>query len=538
MNCKSFFLTSAIAMMSLTSANAQTTSLSPSTKWHWNEGTIVTETPVRPAGQKSVLGLALPKQELVRVGFVGLGMRGPGAVVRWTEINGTQVVALCDYEKDRAEGCQKYLRQKGLPPAFIYSGENGYKALCERPDIDIVYIAADWEHHFPIAVYALEHGKNVAIEVPSAMNLEQCWTLINLAESKQLHCMILENCCYDWYEMTALNMAQKGVFGEVIRAAGAYIHTLEPYWDVYWKNPEEKEQLGWRLYYNRDSRGDVYATHGMGPVAQAMNVHRGDRIKTLVAMDTKSVVGKELVEQRTGKPCDNFRNGDQTSTLMRTENGHVIEIEHNTMTPQPYNRIHTLVGSKGYATKYPIEHYALSKEQLEKAGVKTDANIEYHSFLPAKEHAALEDIYRHPILKKYGEKAKEVGGHGGMDYIMDSRLVYCLQNGLPLDMDVYDLAEWCCIAELGALSMDHNCASVEFPDFTRGHCYDVKGFKHAFAPADEEAKTEARAKALTEAQVKATKKGNLWSLYDAAQKDSKAQKTYEKAYARAMKSVK
>lgn len=530
MKLKNIILSSAIAFAAFTTATAQTTSLSPSTKWHWNEGTIVTETPQRPEGQKSVLGLALPKIELVRVGFVGLGMRGPDAVERFTEINGTRVVALCDYEKERAEGCQKSLRAKGLPPAYVYSGAEGYKALCERADIDLVYIATDWEHHFPIAVYALEHGKNVAIEVPSAMNLEQCWTLINLAESKQLHCMILENCCYDWYEMTALNMAQKGVFGEVIRGAGAYIHTLEPYWDRYWKDPEEKEQLGWRLYYNRDSRGDVYATHGMGPVAQVMNIHRGDRIKTLVAMDTKSVVGKELVEKETGKACESFRNGDQTSTLMRTEGGHVIEIEHNTMTPQPYNRIHTLVGTHGYATKYPVEHYSLSKEQLAKAGVTTDAKISYHYFLPEKEHKALEEIYRHPILKKFGEKALEVGGHGGMDFIMDSRLVYCLQNGLPLDMDVYDLAEWCCIAELGALSMDHNSAAVEFPDFTRGHCYDTKGFSHAFASQADEIATEARSKALTESEIAATKKLNLWKLYDAAQKNAKAQKAFDKAY--------
>lgn len=535
MKLKSFFISS-MAMLSL-SVSAQ--SLSPSTRWHWDEGTIVVDTPVRPEGQKHVLQLALPKIELVRVGFAGLGMRGPDAVERFTEIPGTQVVGLCDYEAERAEACQKSLRDKGLPPAYTYSGEFGYKAMCERQDIDLIYIAADWEHHFPIAQYALECGKNVAIEVPSAMNLEQCWTLINLAESKQLHCMILENCCYDWYEMTALNMAQKGVFGEVVRAAGAYIHNLEPYWDEYWKNPNDTERLGWRLFYNRHSRGDVYATHGMGPVAQVMNIHRGDRIKTLVAMDTKSVNGKQLVEERTGKTCEEFRNGDQTTTLMRTEGGHVIEIEHNTMTPQPYNRIHTLTGTKGYATKYPVEHYALSKEQLAAAGIETNSKVSYHSFLPEKEHKALEEKYRHPILVKFGEKALEVGGHGGMDFIMDSRLCYCLQKGLPLDMDVYDLAEWCCIAELGSLSMDHNCAAVQFPDFTRGHSYDVKeGFHHAFATEQEEAATEARARALTEAQKQVTQKSRLWQLYDAAKSGkAKAQAAFDKAWTKAMSTM-
>lgn len=205
------------------------------TQWEWNKGTIVVHTPERPAGQKSVLGLTVPKMDVVRVGFVGLGMRGPGAVERFTHIPGTQIVALCDYEQKRAEDCQKYLKAASLPKAAIYSGEKGYEELCKRDDIDLVYIAADWLHHFPVAKCALEHGKNVAVEVPSAMNLKECWALVNLSETSRKHCFILENCCYDWFEMNTLNMAQQGVFGEVIRAQGAYIHNLEAFWDYYWK---------------------------------------------------------------------------------------------------------------------------------------------------------------------------------------------------------------------------------------------------------------------------------------------------------------
>ncbi|MBW9198789.1 Gfo/Idh/MocA family oxidoreductase [Bacteroidales bacterium SW299] len=461
------------------------------TRWSWDKGTIVVETPERPEGQKSVIGLTVPKMEVVRVGFVGLGMRGPGAVERFTYIPGTQIVALCDYEKERAEKCQKYLEKASLPKAAIYSGEKGYEELCKREDIDLVYIAADWMHHFPIAKCALENGKNVAIEVPSAMNLEECWTLINLSEKTRKHCFILENCCYDWFEMNTLNMAQHGVFGEVVRAQGAYIHNLDQFWDYYWKNGEN-DKLGWRLDYNMRHRGDVYATHGLGPVAQALNIHRGDRMKTLVAMDTKSVVGKALVEARTDSTCNNFRNGDHTTTLIRTENGKVIEIQHNVMTPQPYNRLYQLTGTKGFANKYPVEGYAVEADQLSASGVQPKVDdLSAHSFLPEAEMKALVEKYQHPILKKYGEMAKEVGGHGGMDFIMDSRLVYCLQNGLPLDMDVYDLAEWCCLAELGELSMDNGCAAVAFPDFTRGEWNVVKGYKHAFAsPEDEKAAAE------------------------------------------------
>lgn len=467
------------------------------TSWHWENGTIVVETPQRPAGQKSVLGLTAPKLEVVRVGFVGLGMRGPGAVERFTYIPGTQVVALCDYERDRAEQCQVLLRKASMPEAAIYSGEKGYEELCNRDDIDLVYIAADWLHHFPVAKYAMEHGKHVAIEVPSAMNLAQCWALIDLSETTRKHCFILENCCYDWFEMNTLNMAQHGVFGEVIRAQGAYIHNLDQFWDYYWKSGAD-DKLGWRLDYNMRHRGDVYATHGLGPVAQALNIHRGDRMKTLVAMDTKSVIGRQLVEERTDSACTGFRNGDHTTTLIRTERGKVIEIQHNVMTPQPYNRLYQLTGTKGFANKYPVEGYALAAEQMSASGVKPSVDdLSAHGFLPQKDMDALVEKYRHPILTKYGELAKEVGGHGGMDFVMDSRLVYCLQNGLPLDMDVYDLAEWCCLAELGELSMDNGCAPVAVPDFTRGEWDVLKGYRHAFAsPEDEKAAAE-KAEAFT-----------------------------------------
>ena len=507
------------ALLALGGLQGQAQSLSPSTKWHWDKGTIVVDTPTRPAGQEHVLGLKAPKLDVVRVGFVGLGMRGPGAVERFTYIPGVQIVALCDYEEARAEACQKFLRKAGLPPADIYSGAKGYEELCKRDDIDLVYVATDWDHHFPVAKCALENGKHTAIEVPSAMNLEQCWELINLSEKTRKHCMILENCCYDWFEMNTLNMAQHGVFGEIIRAQGAYIHNLDDFWPYYWKNGKD-DKLGWRLRYNMENRGDVYATHGLGPVAQALNIHRGDRMTTLVAMDTKSVHGKELVKRATGEDRD-FRNGDHTTTLIRTENGKVIEIQHDVMNPQPYNRLYQLTGTKGFANKYPVEGYAVDASQLKAAGHQPQVdNLSAHGFMPEAEKKALEAQYQHPILKKYGDMAKEVGGHGGMDFIMDSRLVYCLQNGLPLDMDVYDLAEWCSLAELGSLSMDNGCAPVAFPDFTRGHWNDVKGYKHAFASPEDEAAAEAKAKAFTEELKKGAEKA--WKKYD--KKKAKAAK--------------
>ncbi len=521
-------------------ASAQ--SLSPSTKWHWEKGKMVVETPQRPAGQKDVLGLRLPKMKTVRVGFVGLGMRGPSAVADFSLIPGVEIVALCDYEKERAEKQNERLRKQGLAPATVYYGAEGYKELCKRSDIDLVYIATDWDHHAIVAKCALENGKNVADEVPSAMNLEECWALVNLAEQKQLNCMILENCCYDWFEMRTLNMAQAGVFGEILRAQGAYIHNLDDFWDYYWKNPDgsDPEQLGWRLKYNRENRGDIYPTHGLGPVAQALDIHRGDRMELLVAMDTKSAHGRELVEKKTGKPCTDFRNGDHTTTLIRTANHKVIELQHDVMNPQPYNRLYQLTGTRGFANKYPVEGYAVDATQLKNTGnaPKVD-DLTSHDFMPEDQRKALEEKYESPILRKFGKLAKEVGGHGGMDFIMTARLVYCLQNGLPLDMDVYDLAEWCCIAELGALSMDNECAPVTVPDFTRGLWNKQKGYRHAYASAEDEAEAEAIADRFTKAYKAATAKYKLWTLYDNVGKaknasaKKKAQAALDKATAKA-----
>ncbi len=544
MNLKKFICLFFGTVMLMAYSTAQAQSLSPSTKWHWDKGTIVVETPERPAGQQHVLNLAAAPIKTVRVAFVGLGMRGDGAVIRFCRIPGVEIVALCDYEYSRAEECNKFLREQGLMPADIYCGEKGYEELCKRPDIDLVYIATDWNHHYPVAKFAMENGKHAAIEVPSAMNLEQCWSLIDLSEKTRLHCFILENCCYDDYEMNALAMAQDGVFGEIIRAEGAYIHSLEWFWDAYWKDPADNDvdNLHWRLKYNKENRGDLYATHGLGPVAQCLDIHRGDRFTTLVAMDTDPFFGKELVKEKSGKECKEFRNGDHTTTLMRTAKGKVVEIQHNVMTPQPYNRLFKLTGTKGYATKYPTPAFALSGEALKGTGAPQVDNLNAHGFMSEEQKNALMEKYYHPILKKYVEKGRDLG-HGGMDFVMDSRLVYCLQNGLPLDMDVYDMAEWCCLAELGTLSMDNNCAAVTFPDFTRGHWNEQIGYKHAFATPEQEAATEADAETYTTIHKEQVAKKQLWTLYDAvvaakATGDAKAIAKAEKKLANAKAATK
>lgn len=435
---------------------------------------IETEVPERPAGQSDVLQLTAPPMDTVRVGFIGLGMRGPGAVERFAQIEGTAVKGLCDVEADRVEACQELLEKLGRPRATGYSGSTeAYKEMCERDDIDLIYIATDWVHHVPLAVYAMEHGKHVAIEVPAALTMDEIWQLINTSERTRLHCMMLENCVYDFFEIATLNMAQQGLFGEVLHVEGSYLHNLDDFWTEYWEN--------WRLDYNMKNRGDIYPTHGIGPDCQVLNIHRGDRMEYLVAMDTKPYNGPKVVKKLTGEDCTDFQNGDQTSTLIRTVNGKTMLIQHDVLTPRPYSRMYQVVGSDGYASKYPIQQLLFRTENLDSTTTANYQNLNAHSALPAELCQAMLQKYLPPFVQELEETARRVGGHGGMDFLMDYRLVYCLQNGLPLDMDVYDMAEWCCLGPLTRLSLENGSAPVAIPDFTRGAWDKVKGFSYAFA---------------------------------------------------------
>ncbi|MDY3226383.1 MAG: Gfo/Idh/MocA family oxidoreductase [Candidatus Cryptobacteroides sp.] len=432
------------------------------------DGVIVFDEPAPAKGQEDMLLFAADPIDTVRTGFIGLGMRGPDAVRRFTYIDGAKVVALCDLEADRVAKSQEILAGRGKPAAAEYSGEDGWKQLCERDDIDLVYICTNWQTHVDMAVYAMECGKHVAVEVPAAMSVAECWRLVDTSERTRKHCMMLENCVYDFFELTCLNMAQQGLFGEVLHAEGAYIHNLEPFWDYYHDN--------WRLDFNQKHSGDVYATHGFGPDCQVLNIHRGDKLEYLVSMDTKSVVGLEVAKEKMG--VDTFANGDQTSTLVKTRNGKTVLIQHNVYTPRPYDRMYQLVGTKGFADKYPNSAFAFEPDQIADAAAEYD-NLSSHSYVPREVRDSLMAKYKHPIAKEIEEKAREVGGHGGMDFIMDYRLVWCLRNGKPLDMDVYDAAEWSCLGELTAASIANGSKPVKIPDFTRGRWNKVDGLKLA-----------------------------------------------------------
>ena len=435
---------------------------------------IVYNTPPRPADQQSMIGFACDPIETVRIGVIGLGDRGKDVPKRMAYIEHASIVALCDLYPERIERAQKSLVKRGAPRAIHeFSGEDGWKALCELEDIDLVYLAVPWQLHTKMAVYAMEHGKHVAIEVPAANSIRECWALVNTSERTRRHCMMLENCCYDFFELTCLNMAQHGIFGDVVHVEGSYHHNLDPWWDNY--------QGDWRMTYNKDHHGDVYPTHGIGPVCQVLNIHRGDRMDMLVSMDTDAFAGQAKADARYGAGKVKYQNGDLTATVIRTRKGKTILVEHDVVTPRPYNRMYQIVGTKGYANKYPTPGLALGSDAAE---ILSSDDLNAEKYMSEAQRDSMLTAYKHPIAKGIEEKARKVGGHGGMDFIMDYRLIYCLHNGLPLDQDVYDAAEWSSLVELTEVSINHGSMPVVMPDFTRGEWERTDGLRFAIAPAD------------------------------------------------------
>lgn len=398
-------------------------------------------------------GYAAPKIDKVKVAVIGLGMRGPGAVDRISYIEGAEIVALCDRHADRVAKAQTILSKKGLNEAKSYSGEDGWKSMLKNEELDLVYICTPWEYHAPMAIEAMRSGAHAATEVPIGLTVSEIWEVVKTSEETKKHCMMLENCCYDFFEMLTLNMTRQGLFGELVHAEGAYIHDLLSL--NFNKNGYDNM---WRLRENMRLNGNLYPTHGIGPVAQCLNINYGDKLNHLVAMQSADFMmgdkARELAAEDSfynefvGK---NFR-GNMDVTLIKTEKGKTIMLQHDVTSPRPYSRLHLLSGTKGFAQKYPQEGIAFG-----------------HSFVKKEELDDLYKKYTPELVQFIGEQAKEVGGHGGMDFMMDWRLIDCLRNGLPLDQSVYDGAAWSAVTPLSIDSVAKNSRTVDFPDFTRGN---------------------------------------------------------------------
>jgi hypothetical protein len=361
------------------------------------------------------------------------------------------VVALCDIVKDKLARARKVLQKLGQQkePALYDSGERAFEELSKRDDIDLVVIATPWNWHVPMAVFGMKHGKHVAVEVPAANTLDECWALVNASEQTRRHCVQLENCCYGYNEMLILNLVRDGVLGELTHGAAAYDHDLRGV--LFSDNGEGL----WRRTEHFKRNGNLYPTHGLGPVARYMDINRGDRFDHMVSMSSPAL---SLAAYRDKKlPAVDPRRketyvcGDQNTSLIKTAKGRIITLEHNVSSPEPYDRINLIAGTKGIFRDYPPRIYV--------DGAGKDA------FGPIDPYKAK---YEHPFWTRMGEIARKLGGHGGMDFIQAYRLIQCMQQGIAPDMDVYDAAAWSAPAPLSEMSVAKGSAPMPFPDFTRG----------------------------------------------------------------------
>lgn len=397
-------------------------------------------------------GYAAPPLERVRIGILGVGSRGTGAIRRLRRIEGVEIRALCDIREEQVHSAIESLRDSEHRPDGYYGGEEEWKRVCERDDIDLIYICTPWGLHTPQAVYAMEREKHVATEIPAAQRIDECWQLVETSERTRKHCMMLENVCYDFFELVTLKMAREGFFGEIVHGEGAYIHArLERLFN--------KEMTMWRLHENIDRNGNLYPPHGLGPIAEVMNLNFGDRMDSLVSVSSNDFMLGPMAEKMASD--DTFwepyvgrsYRGNMNTSIIRTRKGRTIMLQHDTTSPRPYSRIHLVSGTRAIARKYPLP-----------ARIATG----HEGWLDDGEFAELERRYTPEITRRVGDMAREVGGHGGMDTIMDWRLIDCLRNGIPLDMDVYDAALWSSIVPLSEWSVANRSRPVEVPDFTAG----------------------------------------------------------------------
>ena len=408
----------------------------------------------------------------LRVGVVGLG-RGQTAIHGFNVIPGCEITAICDLSRGRIDETLKVTKEAGRPAPKVYTGgAEEWKRLCDDPDVDLVYNATPWELHVPIALYAMRAGKHVATEVPSAFTVDECWELVETSEKLQRHCMQLENCCYGEEEMLALNLCRLGKLGELVHGEGAYIHDLRDYnygdWQADKANPARDEKNKcyaywnfWRLRHNTEHKGNQYTTHGLGPICWYMDINRGDRFDYLVSLESNQYNFEAFAGARypaeSWKARHHVEMGDMNTMLIKTKRGRSIMIQHDVSSPRPYSRLNLISGTKGILAGYPL-----------RVGFAEKAGDPVHAFFDDKKRDEVAKEYMHPLYKQAGAIAKRMGGHGGMDFMMVLRLAYCLQNGLPLDQNVYDLASWCCLCELSEKSVRNRSCSMDIPDFTRG----------------------------------------------------------------------
>jgi hypothetical protein len=393
---------------------------------------------------------AAPPIQTVRIAYVGIGGQGGGHVNNLLKIPGCRITAVCDIRPERTDWATKKITEAGQPAPAVYNkGPHDFERLCETEDVDLVYNATPWEFHVPIMLAAMKNGKHTATEVPAAMTVDDCWAMVESAEKHKKHCLLMENCNYDRMEMMVYNIVRQGLFGEILHAEGGYLHDLRAI-----KFADEGEGL-WRRAWATKLNGNLYPTHGLGPIANCLDINRGDRFDYLVSMSGPSRGlqdwAAEHVPADSPKRQERYVLGDVNASLIKTARGKTILVEHCTNLPRPYSRIHMVQGTKGLFQGYPNRLY------IEGRGKEDQW----------QEASAVLNEFEHPLWKEIAAQAQGAG-HGGMDYIEDYRLIKCLREGKPTDMNVYDAAALSAVVGLSVQSVAKRSAAVDFPDFTRG----------------------------------------------------------------------
>lgn len=434
---------------------ARTALLTAASAVTWNAG------PARgQAGQDALLaedGLfrSTPLKH-VRFGMIGVGDRGSTHVRLINLMPDAQIVAVADPHPPAAERAAAACRDAGKADPTLYTdSDEAYRQLLERDDIDVVIIATPWRWHHPQGVEAMRAGKHAFIEVPLALTADDIWDLVETSEQTQRHCMMLENVNYGRDELMALNLCRQNIFGELIHAEAAYIHDLRSQMnDVEWGTGS------WRTEYHAKVNGNLYPTHGLGPVAQCMNLDRTeDRFDAITSMSSPAMgrpkyAREHLAQGHPHRDLD-YICGDMSTSIIRTRLGRTIMIQYDTTSPRPYTRHNLIQGTNGCLAGFP------TRIAVEDWG-------DTHTWI---EGEALEEVrakYEHPLWVRMGHEAEAAGGHGGMDYLMLRRIVECLRDGDAMDQTVYEGASWSVVRPLSIDSVAGGGKPIEFPDFTSG----------------------------------------------------------------------
>ncbi len=415
-------------------------------------------TRARAAGQRSMIGVPFEGYDQVRIGLIGLGNRGMGMLPGWAAVPGAVITAVCDYLPDRAaRAADRVQSLSGQRPTEYAGSHTAYEELCASDDVDLVYVATPWEWHFRQGMAAMQGGKHVGIELPIATELRELWDLVDTSERTGRHAWLMENCSYGRNELAVLKMAHDGLFGELTHGHGGYLHDLR---DLLFNGSYEPDD--WRRKWHTRLDASFYSMHGLAPIAACMDVNRGDRMTYLTAT---SSAARGLADYRERfMPADHpswnetYVKGDRTTCMIQTERGRIIRAEHDVSSPRPYDRINSLAGSRGLFEDYPPQIYV-------------EPDHSGHSWRNAGPYL---ERYDHWLWRKVGDDAENNGGHGGMDYILQWRIIQQMRAGLVPDIDVYDSAVWCSSVPLSAESIRKDSRPVAVPDFTRGRWQELR----------------------------------------------------------------